>query len=232
MNILICDDVEEDAAWLATLIVESDSNVQTVVFTDSQQAFEYFLSGTEIDACFLDIIMPRMNGIKLAEKLRKSNFTNDIVFLTTSNDFASQSYQVQAFDYLLKPLTVEKVSNVITKLKKAHENADKDGLTVMAQSVARFIMFRHISHVEVVSHNVYIKLLDKSLVKAYGTFNKIAEQLLADGRFAQCHRSFIVNLDEITTVTNNELTMKNGSRIPISRGYLQVKDKILKRMFK
>jgi len=232
MNILICDDIKEDADRLAALIAECGFEAQTAVFTSSKQAFDYFRSGAEIDVCFLDIIMPEMNGIKLAEKLRKNNFTNDIVFLTTSNDFASQSYQVQAFDYLLKPLTREKVSNVIGKLKKSQENSDKAGLPVITQSVARFIQFRDISHVEVISHNVYIKLLDKSIIKIYGAFNKIAEQLLSDGRFAKCHRSYIVNLDEIMEVSHNELTMKTGSKIPISRMYLQVKDKMLKRMFK
>jgi len=232
MNILICDDIKEDADKLAALIAESGIEAQTAVFTDSRQALDYFRSGANIDACFLDIIMPKINGIKLAERLRENNFANEIVFLTTSNDFASQSYQVQAFDYLLKPLTSEKVKNVMDKLKKSQENTDKAGLPVMTQSIAKFIPFHDISHIEVVNHTVYIKLQDKTIVKIYGTFNKIAEQLLADSRFARCHRSYIVNLDEIISVANNELTMKNGSKIPISRSYSQVKDEMLKRMFK
>jgi len=232
MNILICDDIKEDADRLATLIAQSSFEAKTMVFNSPLQVLDYFRSGADIDACFLDIIMPKMNGIKLAEKLRESNFANDIVFLTTSNDFASQSYQVQAFDYLLKPLTCEKVNHIMGKLKKSQENADKAGLSVTTHGVARFIPFRDISHVEVMSHTVYIKQLDKSIIKIYAAFSKIEEQLLADGRFAKCHRSYIVNLDEITTMANNELTMKNGSKIPISRSYLRVKDKIVKWMFK
>jgi len=232
MNILICDDKKDDADKLVALIAESGIEAQTAVFTDSSQAFDYFRSGANIDACFLDIIMPIMNGIQLAEKLRENNFANNIVFLTTSNDFASQSYQVQAFDYLLKPLTHEKVNNMMKKLKKSHENTDKAGLPVITHSSTRFILFHNISHVEVVNHNVHITLHDKSIIKIYGTFSKIAEQLLSDGRFAKCHRSYIVNLDEIMGETNNELIMKNGAKVPISRGYSQVKDKMLKRIFK
>jgi len=232
MNILICDDIKEDADKLAALIAESGFEAQTVVFTESRQAFDYFCSGANIDVCFLDIIMPKINGIQLAEKLRENYFAKDIVFLTSSNDYASQSYQVQAFDYLLKPLTSEKVNNIMDKLKKSQENMDKAGLPVVMQSLARFIPFRDISHAEVINHTVCIKLQDKSLIKIYGTFNKIAEQLLSDSRFARCHRSYIVNLDAITAVANNELIMKNGFKIPISRGYSQVKDQMLKRMFK
>jgi DNA-binding LytR/AlgR family response regulator len=232
MNILICEDMKEDADRLVALIAESGFKAKTKVFNCPLQALDYFNSGADIDACFLDIMMPKMTGVKLAEKLRASNFAKNIVFVTTSNDFASQSYQVQAFDYLLKPMTCEKVNNIMSKLKESQRNADKAGLPIMAQGVARFVLFRDISHVEVINHAIYIKLRDKSITKIYATFGKIEEQLLADGRFAKCHRSYIVNLNEIMTMANNELTMKNGSKIPISRSYSQVKDKIVKWMFK
>jgi DNA-binding LytR/AlgR family response regulator len=232
MNILVCDDMKEDADKVTDLIAQSGFEAQMAVFTCPSQALDYFCSGADIDACFLDIVMPEMNGIKLAEKLRENSFAKDIVFLTTSNDFASQSYQVQAFDYLLKPLTLEKVSNVMGKLKKSQENADKAGLTVVTQSTARFVLFRDISHVEVIRHMIYIELLDKSIIKMYAAFSKIEKQFLEDSRFAKCHRSYIVNLNEIMTMVNNELTMKNGSKIPISRSYSQVKDKIVKWMSK
>jgi len=124
------------------------------------------------------------------------------------------------------------VSNIMGKLKKSQENTDKSGLPIVTQSTARFVLFRDISHVEVVRHIVYIKLLDKSVIKIYAVFGKIEKQLLEDGRFVKCHRSYIVNLDEIMAMVNNELTMKNGSKIPISRSYLQVKDKIVKWMSK
>jgi len=228
MNILVCDDMKEDADRLAALIALSGFEAQTVIFTCPRQALDYFCSGATIDACFLDIIMPKMNGIKLAEKLRENNFANNIVFLTTSNDFASQSYQVQAFDYLLKPLTSEKVNNIMGKLKKSQESEDNAGLSIVTRGVARFVLFRDISHVEVIRHIVYIKLLDKSIIKIYAVFGKIEKQLLADSRFAKCHRSYIVNLNEIKTMINSELTMKNDSKIPISRSYSQVKDKIVK----
>jgi DNA-binding LytR/AlgR family response regulator len=200
MNILVCDDIKEDADRLAALIAQSGFEAQIMVFTCPRQALDYFLSGANIDACFLDIVMPKMNGIKLAEKLRENNFANDIVFLTTSNDFASQSYQVKAFDYLLKPLTCEKVSNIMGKLKKSRENTDKAGLSVVTQGVTEFVLFRDISHVEVINHTVYIKLRGKSITKMHTTFGVIEEQLLADSRFAKCHRSYIVNLSEIKTM--------------------------------
>jgi DNA-binding LytR/AlgR family response regulator len=227
MNILICDDIKKDADKFAAMVAQSGFEAQTAVFTRPSQTLDYICSNADIDACFLDIIMPEMNGIKLAEKLRENNFTKDIVFITTSNDFASQSYQVKAFDYLLKPLTLEKVRNVMGKLKKSQENADKAGLSVVTKEATRFVLFRDISHVEVIRHIIYIELLDKSIIKMYAAFSRIEKQFLEDNRFAKCHRSYIVNLNEIMTMGKKELTMKNGSKIPISRSYSQVKDKIV-----
>jgi DNA-binding LytR/AlgR family response regulator len=232
MNILICDDIAQNANELAGIVAESGPEAQTVVFTCPWQAYNYIKSGVVVDVCFLDIIMPAMSGIKLAEKLRENNFTGEIVFLTTSNSFASQSYQVKAFDYLVKPPTREKISDVISALQNMRANEDRNGLSVRTQGVAMLIPFCDISYIEADKHNVYIKLLNKSTTKVYSSFSEITEQILPDNRFVQCHRSFIVNLNEIKTIVKNEVIMRNGKTIPISKGFMQVKEKIIKWIFK
>ncbi|MDR2732716.1 MAG: LytTR family DNA-binding domain-containing protein [Fibromonadaceae bacterium] len=232
MNILICDDIKNDADRLAGLLAESGFEMQATVFTCPRQTFNHIRFCTTVDVCFLDIVMPSMSGIELAKKLREINYAGEIVFLTTSNEFAHQSYRVKAFDYLLKPPTLESVKAVMESLNKMRENADNSGLSVKMQGVARFIPFRNISHVEVIKHNVFIKLLDKSVIKVHTVFGEIAEQLLQDSRFARCHRSYIVNLNEIMSIENTEVIMKNYAKIPISRGYLQVKEKMMKQMFR
>jgi DNA-binding LytR/AlgR family response regulator len=232
MNVLVCDDVIKDANELADMLAEADPKIQTSIFTCPWQAFNHVKSGAFVEVCFLDIIMPAMNGIKLAEKLRDNNFAGEIVFLSTSNGFASQSYKVKAFDYMLKPPTCEKVSSVMNALQKLQENEDRDGLFVKTQGIARNVPLRDISYVEANKHNVYLKLQDDSAIKVHSSFSEIMEQLLLDNRFLQCHRSFIVNLNEIKTIINNEIVMRVGKIIPISKGYLQVKDSIIKWMLR
>ena len=232
MNILICDDKKEDANSLAALLDKSDFDVKTVIFANSKQALDYIYSGKNADACFLDIVMPEMNGIELAEKLRENNFDNEIVFLTESNNFACQSYRIQAFDYLLKPPTLENVKNVISKLKNAKKNFEQNCLFIKIQGIAKRVLFRDISYVEAINHTVHIKLLDNSAIKMRTTFGKIAENLLCDSRFARCHRSYIINVGEIASVANQKVTMNNGTNIPISRGFSQVKDEMMRWMFK
>ena len=231
MNVLICDDRRREAEKFAELLADSGFDVSAVIFSDGGQALDHIRSGGLADVCFLDIFMPDMNGVELAEKLREERYTGEIVFLTASNDFAQQSYRVKAFDYLLKPPTADSVREVMNALVNAHKNTDRDGLPVKTRGMARFILFRDISHVEVIGHTIYVRLLNGAEVEVYATFGEIAEHLLRDGRFVRCHRSYIVNVSDVSTVTAQEAVMNSGARVPISRGFSQVRDEMMKWMF-
>jgi DNA-binding LytR/AlgR family response regulator len=221
----------KDANGLAAMLASCGFEIQISIFTDPFKTLKHIQSGASVDVCFLDIVMPDMNGIKLAEKLRESKFAGAIIFLTTFNNFASQSYQVKAFSYMLKPVSCEKLSSVMKALQDLQAK-DESCLSVKTHGTASVIPFKDISYVEANHNAISIYLQDKSVVKMYVALGKVTEQLLQDNRFDRCHRSFIVNLNEIKTIANNELVLKCGKSIPISKGYLQVKNKIVKWMFK
>jgi DNA-binding LytR/AlgR family response regulator len=232
VNVLICDDEEKEAKNIAAMLFNiSNFGLKTKTFFCGFQALNYVQSGATVDVCFLDIIMPQMNGIVLAEKLRSNGYRGEIVFLTNSNDFAHESYNVRAFNYMLKPLTSNSLYNILTELKKSRGNADREGIAVKTQGVKKFILYRDISHIEVIKHNVYIRLINGCEIKIYSSFWEIATELLKDRRFVQCHRSFLVNLREIETVIGSEIVTRNAVRIPISRGFSKVRNEILKSMF-
>jgi DNA-binding LytR/AlgR family response regulator len=182
------------------------------------------------DLCFLDIVMPVMDGIELAENLRKGGFSGEIVFLTSSNDYAKESYRVKAFDYLGKPPTPKSVRDVLAALEETRKNADRKGLPVKTQGGATFVLFRDISHAEVIDHIVHIRLCNGDVIKAYTTFAEFTGELLSDSRFVQCHRSFIVNVSDIKTVSSRDVLMKGGARVPVSKGYAPVKKTMMKWM--
>jgi DNA-binding LytR/AlgR family response regulator len=231
MNILVCDDMKKEASMLAAELAKLGFGAQTSVFTCPNRAFNYMQSGVHVDICFLDIVMPEMSGIALAEKLRANNFAGEIVFLTTSNNYAQQSYNVKAFDYLLKPITCEKVKNIMNALQNFWAKTDKNGLFVKTHGSTRLIAFRDISYIEADDHYMNISLLDGSIVEAHATFSEIAEQLLPDSRFIKCHRSYIVNLNEITNIKKDDVIMRDGKKVPISRGFSHVKDRMVKWTF-
>jgi DNA-binding LytR/AlgR family response regulator len=232
VNILICDDQKKEAESFAALLSGVYGfDIKAKTFFCSLQALDYVLSGAPVDVCFLDIIMPRMDGIMLAEKLRSEGYSGEIIFLSNSNDFAHESYRVRAFGYMLKPLTSKSVFDILSALASTREKADREGITVKAQGAVKFILFRNISNIEVIKHNVYFRLIDGSEIKVYSSFHEIASICLKDRRFIQCHRSFLVNMKEIETVIGSEIIMRSAARIPISRGFSKVRDEIIKYMF-
>ena len=108
MYILICDDMHDDGFKLEQAIKVSGIGAKCCYFDKGSDALSYIKTGAKVDVCFLDIVMPEMSGIELARQIRKMETdkgmkAHAIVFLTTSNEFASESFEVKAFTYLLKP---------------------------------------------------------------------------------------------------------------------------------
>ena len=220
MNILICDDMISEAYKLERLLNDSGFEVNTTVFTDANDALEHIRSGVTVDVCFLDIVMPGMSGVELAAAMRFEKYSGEIVFLTTSNEYAAESYQVKAFSYLIKPPDSDGVHKILSELEQAKKDDDTAGIIVKAAGSKRLVLFRDISHVEVMGNNIHFRLTDGTEAITRATFAETAPALLADKRFIQCHRSYIVNMDDISRVQGSEdFITQNGAMVPISRNY-------------
>ena len=229
MNILICDDMQEDAEKLVRLLGQACTGADMAVFQCGADALDYVRSVASTDICFLDIIMPEMNGVELAEKLRESGYKGAIVFLTTSNEYAHESYRVEAFDYLLKPPSLKSVLGVLQKLETVRLSGDTEGITLKVFGVARKILFRDIEYAEVKNHKVFILLTDGGSVDVSVPLSEIAPRLLCDNRFTQCHASYVVNMDAISSISGSEIIMRGGARISVSKKYADTKRKYLSR---
>lgn len=227
MNVLICDDMQNEIKRLTDLLENSGYSVNTVSFSKGADVLSFLRSGKMIDVCFLDIIMPEMNGIDLAKEMRKDAFKGEIVFLSTSKDYGPETYWVKAFGYLLKPPTPNSVREVLDHLEKARLSSDTDGIMVKTKSAARFLMFRDISYVEVINHKVYYRLTDGESVEVAATLQEIAPQLFRDKRFAGCHNSYIVSLNDVSSIIGREVVMQSGVRLPLSKSYSDLKKKFL-----
>ena len=229
MNILICDDIHDEALELEKTIVSCGGNASTgaiagfeahcVLFKNGADALSHIQSGAKVDVCFLDILMPEMKGTELAQKIRKAGFTGEIVFLTSTNEYAAESYTVDAFSYLLKPPKMVNVAQVLAKIQKKRESADTAGIYIGTRTIARFLYFREISHVEVIRNDVYFRLLDGSEIAVYAPLSEFLSELLEDGRFAQCHRSFVINMDAVVSISGRDVLLRCGRNAPVSRNY-------------
>ena len=215
MKILICDDIKKETEHLAALLVDEDISV----FQSGADALEYIRAGAVVDVCILDIVMPEMNGMALAEQLRSDGWVGKVVFLSTSSEFGPQSYRVGAFDYLLKPPTPDSLKALLDRLKTETKNMDTRSILLKTRGVSRSMLFRELSYAEAMRDKVIFNSTDGGKLEVGMTFADAARELLSDQRFVQCHRSYIVNMDEIAEISESQLFTRNRARIPISRGY-------------
>ncbi len=183
------------------------------------------------NAAILDIVMPETKGTELAIELRKKNFTGPIVFLTSSNEFACESYEVHAFSYLLKPINKKKLFSVLSSIEdhlqqKKERKIDEASILLSSKSWKEKVLFSHLMWVEVKSHYLYFHIKNEEgqkVLKTGGSLSATGEVLLQDERFASCHSSFIVNMDYVQTVANNEAIIHTGEKLPISRRHSEFK---------
>ena len=227
MNILICDDMPNEAEKLSGML--NDLGSEPVVFKSGADVLDYFRSSAVVDVCILDIIMPEMSGIDLARSLRESGFGGEIVFLSASNEYGPQTYEVKAFHYLIKPFSLDSVRRILDEIKAEQEKNDSEGLKLKISGAVRFILFRDIEYTEVVKHYVTFHLMTGESVEIRTTFAEIAPQLLCDSRFVQCHQSYIVNMDAITSITSREIIVRSCARVPVAKSYPNTKMKYLNR---
>ena len=230
LNILLCDDSFVELEIMHNILLSiGNANVRT--FRTAIDALSYVKDGNHVDISFLDIIMPGMKGTELASAMRECGYEGYIVFLTSSNEFAAESYGVKAFDYLLKPIDAPKIQDVLDRIDVDSLDDDESGVTVTTKKMIRKILHKELLYVEVNSRQMYFHVTDGSVLSVYGTLKEFSPQLLADERFAGCHNSFVVNMDFIKTIEGREITMKNGDVIPISKRNTAFKNNYLKRLY-
>jgi DNA-binding LytR/AlgR family response regulator len=168
------------------------------------------------DALFLDICMPYFSGMDLAHELRASDKTTDIVFLTSSPDFAVESYRVSAFDYLLKPVTEADVFSTLDRLYAARTQLRRSLIIKTAGAFQR-IYLEDVDFIEAINRGTVFNLVQGESVYSMQPFHEIETELSNEPSFFKCHRSYIINVSHINTYTKTEIRTVSGAIVPISR---------------
>ena len=221
MRIAICEDEEKYAAQLVGYINEwaEANNVFTEIFTFS--AAEKFLYEWEesenYDALFLDIKMGSMTGMELAKIIRRTNKDVAIIFATSMKEYAIKGYSVDAMQYLLKP--VQK-GDCFACLDKIYQS-DRIQKYFLFSDVEKTVRVPHkdIIYIEKFAHNA-----EMITIGGEYTFRKTIAQLLAElggGLFAQCHKSYIINIRHMESLSKSFAVMSNGNKIPVSKNMVK-----------
>lgn len=192
------------------------------------------LKEKEVDLMFIDIDMPDISGLDLVKSLVKKP---QIIFTTAYSEYAFEGFQVDAIDYLLKPINYAAFLKAANKSKiwfeanspeKAEQQPKSDRKEIFVKSnykVVR-ILLADISYIE--SANEYIKIfLDNQEVITTFMRLKNIEELLPAGDFMRVHKSFIINLNKILAVDRNRIFIDKKKHIPVGEQYKEIFNKYM-----
>lgn len=178
-----------------------------------------FLNLEEVNLVFMDIQMPDLSGMELARVLdgKKNSGDTRVIFCTAYHQFALEGYKVDALDYLLKPYSYEDFLTAATKAYQyfgritpsmppsspPHQSTSTDYIFLKVEYQLVKVVLKDITHVEAYKDYVKVHLKSKNHPLLSLTSMKIMEELLPKDRFMRVHRSFIVSLDHIDSISKN-----------------------------
>ncbi len=170
----------------------------------------------DYELLLLDMLMPGVNGIQAAREIREFNSQIKIVFLTSSPEYAVESYSVQAHHYLLKPVSEEKLFPILDRLLDDFKKPE-DALRIKTQSNMFNLPYRKIEYIEVIAKKLYFYLTDGGTREVTGSLADFEQDLLKRPCFMKVHRSYLVNLQWVQELRQGELVTASGQRVPVSR---------------
>ncbi len=230
-HFLLCDDDLNALETLSKHIREFyNGNCQITPYLNPLKALLFLEGKPKVDMVFLDILMPELSGTTLAQTIRDKGYKGSIVFTTSSNDYAAQSYQVQALNYLLKPTAKEDITKLLTQFESQRLGSQR-GITIQKKNLFRKIAFKDIMYLEVIGHYLYFHLADGETLKLYAALSEYLDELLSCEKIAQCHRSYLVNLDYVSSFSRTNVVMNDLTPISISRSFRSFQDKCVKHLF-
>jgi len=205
------------------------------LMAECRNAFEAMevMSKNDIQLLFIDINMPDISGMEFVKSLRVKPY---IIFTTAYSEFAVEGFEVEAVDYLLKPISFTNLLKAANKVKtlvdlkmenqkKINEETANHLFVKSAYKLIR-IEFSNIKYIESQHEYIKIHLLSNDSVTTKMSLKSI-EELLPSAQFMKVHRSYIININEVSIIERNNIVFENKIYIPISDQYKESFQKII-----
>lgn len=220
MKLAICDDDSADIAYVTGLIdvwkKQTGTMVELISFPTAEALLFVWEENRDMDILLLDIEMGEMSGLDLARRLRQMGAGMQIVFITGYMDYIAQGYDVEALHYLLKPVTQERLGQVLDRAMERIRTREHMLQLWLPDGVVRLPLYE-IRYLEVMRNYTTIHAAEDYSVKR--SLNDLEKEL--DERFYRIHRSYIVNLRLVRRTTREEVTLKDGTALPLSRKHYE-----------
>ena len=233
IRIACCDDEKQQLELYKTMFTNIEMR------QDIKLNVEYFLSGNfmlerfqseknPFDLVYLDMDMDEKSGLDLAKEIRQ-NYHSDclILFLTNYPKYMQNSFDIRAFQYMIKPVQFDEFEKKFNAARKYLEKDDKNRVVLKIDEDNVVFFTNEIYYIEKEkSSKQFLVYLEDKCVVAKGVLSAIENQLL-EQHFMRTHRSYLVNMKHIRRIQKNDLVLSNGNLVPISRR----KEKELKQQF-
>ncbi len=234
LRIAICDDDLRELAAIASLLhqykAEKDGEIRYETFHGALALLDA-MRQQSFDILLLDVMMPGINGMRVAREIRGFDREVKIIFLTSSTEFAVESYAVNAHYYLLKPGTASGLFPILDRILLDKRRA-ADSLYLQSPSGVVRLPFDRIEFLEVRNKKLLFHLSDGSVQEISGALSSYEEALLCRKEYVKVHRSFLVNMEFVDRFGAKELTTCARKAVPISRLlFAQVREAYMQYLF-
>ena len=217
MRIAICDDEKRICAILAEKVRKIYPDAEIITHASGKE----LLNADELpDILLLDIRMPEINGMDVAKTLRDRDWRKILIFITGEEDQVFQSFDLQAFHFLVKPVADEKLKEVLDNAQKELErygdtSGKKDKYIEIQSGTSHIrINLSKLLYAEVYDRKTILHMKDES-IEYYGQLSALEELVGKD--FYRIHRSYLVNMKYVERYDRTSITTLGGDNIPIAR---------------
>ncbi len=224
ITIFFCDDSSETVNRYSSLIKhtakKNQLDISLSAFNNGRSLLFYMADTPDLpDIIYLDILMKDINGVNTAKKLREMGCNAEIIFLTSSNDYVFESFDVSPVYYLLKTETSEaKFEQVFLRAVHLSENKATQKFICKSGALRKIIPIKEISHLIIWKGIVTIHYGKNETFDYWTTMEELEEQL-REKNFVRTHRSYIVNLQYIAEFQRRKIILKTGETIPVGVTY-------------
>ena len=218
ISCIIVDDEPSSQRVLKYFIDETTVLDLKAICSNTAEAFKFLQLNNTIDLLFLDINMPKQTGLDFYKSLKSPP---EVIFTTAYSQYAVDGFEVNAIDYLLKPIAYERFLMAINKVIKNKMTTDNDFLILKENKVLHKVFYTDIQYIEAFGDYVKVHTIEKTIV-THSTFSKFMSSL--PDNFLRIHKSFCINLNKMNRLSGNQITIDTHT-IPIGQTY---RDSVLK----
>ena len=216
-KIAICDDEQNQIEYISSLVslwgAKEGHTCEIRTFMSAEAFLFEYEDDKAYDILLLDVEMKNITGIDLAKRIRKDNNRAEIVFITSHFEFVGEGYEVDALHYLLKPISPDKLAQVLTKAAEKL-SVEPPSVVIACEGETVKLYEADIIYVESFLHYIVIHTEDKEY-KIKENISAFEEKLSND--FYRIHRSYIASLKHITRISRTSINI-GKTALPLSRG--------------